>query len=96
MTVAESFWVRGHCRFFVKGLAVTTEAAGFWKVYEEARGRDVVEKALQFSINPFDKVLVVVFVGGYIPFADAVGSAGAVGAGDSWMLVEAVLEGFVF
>jgi hypothetical protein len=55
-----------------------------------------VEKTVQFSVNPFDKVLIVVFVGGYIPFADVVGSAGAVGLEDSWMFEKAILEGFLF
>jgi hypothetical protein len=79
----------------VKRLAVAAKAAGFRKVEKKAGGREVVKEANQFGVNPFDEVLIVGLVGGYIPFAGVVGSTSAVDAVDSILLEEAVLERFV-
>ena len=87
--------VRQHGGLLVKGLAVAVKAAGFRKVKRNARGREVLKEANQFGVNPFDEVLIVGLVGGYIPFANVLGSTGAVNTVDSILFEEAVLERFV-
>jgi hypothetical protein len=95
VAVAESFGIRRHGRFLVEDLAVTSKAAGFPEVGEETRSRDFAEEAGHFGVDPFDEVLVVDFVGGYVPLADVVGATGAVDTVDSRLLQENVLERFV-
>jgi hypothetical protein len=56
----------------------------------------VRKEASDFFVDPLDEVLVVVFVGGDIPFADIVGSASAVDTVDAGFFEEEVLEGFIF
>jgi hypothetical protein len=77
-------------------LAVMSEAAWFWKIIEDASGRNVRKEASDFFVDPLDEVLVVVFVSGDIPFANIVGSAGAVNTVDAGLFEEEVLEGFIF
>jgi hypothetical protein len=95
IALTEIFCVRRHGGLLVKGLAVAAKAAGFRKVEKEAGGREVMKEANQFGVNPFDEVLIVGLVGGYIPFANVVGLTGVVSAVDSTLLEKAVLERFI-
>jgi hypothetical protein len=76
-----------HGRFWDgAGLAIMSKAAGFWKVYEDAWGLDVGKEASNCLANPLDEILVVVFVGGDIPFADIVGLGGAWKDAYAWLV----------
>jgi hypothetical protein len=57
---------------------VTSEAAGFRKVGEETGSGDFAKEAGHFGVDPFDEVLVVDFVGGYVPLADVVSATDVV------------------
>jgi hypothetical protein len=55
----------------------------------------LVKKLVIFLVDPFNEILVVLFVGGNIPFANIVGLAGAVSPIDASLFEEMVLEGYV-
>jgi hypothetical protein len=56
---------------------------------------DIGKEAGSLFVDPLDEVLVVVFVGGDVPFSYVVGSTGAVDAINARLLEEEVLEGFL-
>jgi hypothetical protein len=73
---------------------MTSKATWFWKIVEDAGGLNVGKEDGNFFVDPLEEVLVVVFVGGDIPFANIVGSASAVNAIDTRLFEKEVLEGF--
>ncbi len=56
---------------------------------------DIGKEAGNLFVDPLDKILVVVFVGGDVPFSNVICLAGAVDMVNARLLEEEILEGFV-